>query len=56
MIMLQTKGSSFGTGFGGDGGSMQTTRRGFERTLFTSTIGLGVFFVVLSIISSFVLS
>ncbi|MBA2290335.1 MAG: preprotein translocase subunit SecG [Chloroflexia bacterium] len=56
MIMLQTKGSSFGTGFGGDGGSMHTTRRGFERTLFTSTIGLGVFFVVLSIISSFVLS
>lgn len=56
MIMLQTKGSSFGGGFGGDGGSMYTTRRGFERTLFTATIGIAVFFVLLSIVSSFVLS
>lgn len=56
MIMLQTKGSSFGTGFGGDGGSMQTTRRGFEKTLFNATIGVGVFFVILSILSSFLLS
>ncbi|HEV2127907.1 MAG TPA: preprotein translocase subunit SecG [Thermomicrobiales bacterium] len=55
MIMVQTKGSSFGTGFGG-GGSMYTTRRGFEKTLFTATIGVAVFFVLLSIINSFALS
>lgn len=56
MIMIQTKGSSFGTGFGGDGGSMQTTRRGFEKTLFSSTIGVGVFFVILAILNSFLIS
>lgn len=56
MIMLQTKGSSFGTGFGGDSGSMYTTRRGFEKTLFNATIGVAAFFVVLSIVSSFALS
>lgn len=55
MIMVQTKGSSFGTGFGG-GDSMYTTRRGFEKTLFQATIGVGVFFVLLAIISSFALS
>lgn len=56
MIMIQTKGSSFGSGFGGDAGSMYTTRRGFEKTLFTATVGVAVLFVVLSIVSSFVLS
>jgi preprotein translocase subunit SecG len=56
MIMIQTKGSSFGTGFGGDGGSMYTTRRGFERTLFNATIGVAIFFVFLAIVSSFALS
>lgn len=56
MIMIQTKGSSFGSGFGGDGGSMYTTRRGFEKILFNATIGVAVFFVVLAIVSSFVLS
>ena len=56
MIMIQTKGSSFGSGFGGDGGSMYTTRRGFEKTLFNATIGVAVFFVVLSILNSFILS
>jgi preprotein translocase subunit SecG len=56
MIMIQTKGSSFGSGLGGDGGSMHTTRRGFERTLFNATIGVAIFFVFLSIVSSFALS
>ena len=56
MIMIQTKGSSFGTGFGGDGGSMYTTRRGFEKTLFNATIGVAIVFVVLAIISSITLS
>ncbi len=56
MIMIQTKGSSFGSGFGGDGGSMYTTRRGFERTLFNATIGVAIVFVLLAIVSSFALS
>jgi len=55
MIMIQTKGSSFGTGFGG-GGSMYTSRRGFEKTLFNATIGVAAFFVLIAIVSSFALS
>jgi len=56
MIMIQTKGSSFGSGFGGDGGSMYTTRRGFEKTLFNATIVVAGIFLLLAIVSSFVLS
>jgi preprotein translocase subunit SecG len=56
MIMIQTKGSSFANGFGGDGGSMYTTRRGFEKTLFNATIGVAATFLFLAILSSFVLS
>jgi preprotein translocase subunit SecG len=56
MIMIQTRGSSFGSGFGGDGGSMYTTRRGFEKTLFDATIVVAGIFLLLAIVSSFVLS
>jgi preprotein translocase subunit SecG len=56
VILLQTKGSSFSGAFGGDTGSIQKTRRGFEKTLFDFTIGTAVVFVVLAIISSFALS
>ena len=55
VILLQTKGSSFSGAFGGDTGSIQKTRRGFEKTLFDFTIGTSVVFVILSIISSFAL-
>jgi len=56
VILMQTKGSSFSGAFGGDTGSIQKTRRGFEKTLFDFTIGTAVVFVILSIISSFALS
>ncbi|MEJ7837554.1 MAG: preprotein translocase subunit SecG [Thermomicrobiales bacterium] len=56
VILLQTKGSSFSGAFGGDTGSIQKTRRGFEKTLFDFTIGTTVVFLVLAIISSFALS
>jgi preprotein translocase subunit SecG len=55
VILLQTKGSSFSGAFGGDTGSIQKTRRGFEKTLFDFTIGTSVVFIILSIISSFAL-
>ncbi len=55
VILMQTKGSSFSGAFGGDTGSIQKTRRGFEKTLFDFTIGTSVVFVILSIISSFAL-
>lgn len=56
IVLLQTKGSSFSGAFGGGGESIQRTRRGFEKTLFNFTVGIAVFFVVVAIISSFVLS
>lgn len=55
VILLQTKGSSFSGAFGGDTSSIYRTRRGVEKTLFEFTIGIGVLFVVLAIISSIVL-
>lgn len=56
VILLQTKGSSFSGAFGGDTGSIQKTRRGFEKTLFDFTIGTAIVFLILAIISSFALS
>lgn len=56
VILLQTKGSAFGGSFGGDTGSIQKTRRGFEKTLFDFTIGTAVVFLIFTIISSFALS
>ena len=55
VILLQTKGSSFSGAFGGDTSSIYKTRRGLEKTLFEFTIGIGVFFVVLAILSSILL-
>ncbi len=55
IILLQTKGSSFSGAFGGGSDSIQRTRRGFEKTLFQFTIGVAVVFVILSILSSFII-
>jgi preprotein translocase subunit SecG len=55
VILLQTKGSSFSGAFGGDTSSIYRTRRGVEKTLFQFTIGIGVLFVVLALISSIAL-
>ena len=52
VVLLQTKGSSFSGAFGGDTSSIYRTRRGIEKTLFQFTIGVGVFFVILAILSS----
>jgi len=56
ILLLQTKGSSFSGAFGGGGESIQRTRRGFEKTLFEFTVGIGVLFVVVAVVSSFALS
>ncbi|HEV2065847.1 MAG TPA: preprotein translocase subunit SecG [Thermomicrobiales bacterium] len=55
IILLQTKGSSFSGAFGGGSDSIQRTRRGFEKTLFQFTIGTAIVFVILSIMSSFII-
>ena len=56
VILLQTKGSSFSGAFGGDSGSIYRTRRGVEKTLFQFTIGVAVVFLIMAIISSWVLT
>ena len=50
LVLLQIKGGGLGNIFGGDGG-IYRTRRGVEKTLFQGTIGLAVFFFIISIIA-----
>jgi preprotein translocase subunit SecG len=52
VVLLQTKGSSFSGAFGGDTSSIYRTRRGIEKTLFQFTIGIGILFVLLAVVSS----
>lgn len=47
-ILLQQKGSGMGAAFGG-AGSVYTTRRGLDRTLFQATIVLSVVFFATAI-------
>ena len=42
-VLLQQKGAGMGAAFGGSG-SVYTTRRGLDRTLFQATIVLSVLF------------
>ena len=50
LVLLQVKGSGLGNIFGGDGG-VYRTRRGVEKTLFQATVGLVIFFFVVSLIA-----
>ncbi len=51
LIMLEVRGSSLG-GFLSSGDSpVYRTRRGFEKTLFNTTIGVTILFFVVSIVS-----
>jgi preprotein translocase subunit SecG len=50
VILMQTRGSGFSATFTSDS-SIYRTRRGVERTLFNFTIGLAVFFVLISLAS-----
>ncbi|MBI1879971.1 MAG: preprotein translocase subunit SecG [Chloroflexi bacterium] len=50
LCLLQTKGAGLGGIFGGDGG-VYRTRRGIEKTLYQATIGLALFFFVMSLLS-----
>ncbi len=55
LVLLQAKGAGLGGIFGGDGG-IYRTRRGVEKTLYQSTIGLSLFFFFISLISVVVAS
>lgn len=51
LIMLQTKGSSLGSVFGGSDTSIHKTRRGLEKTVFNATIGLSIVFFLLALLN-----
>jgi protein translocase SecG subunit len=52
-ILLQSRGTGLGAGFGGEGGSYYS-KRGFEKFLLWSAVFLTVLFIVLSGINVFV--
>lgn len=56
IILMQSKGSGFSGAFGGDSSSIYKTRRGVEKTLYQFTIGISAIFVILALISSFLIS
>lgn len=45
-VILQQTGAGVGGAFGGSDGSINYTRRGFERVLFRATIILGILFAL----------
>jgi preprotein translocase subunit SecG len=51
VLVLQAKGSGFGSALGGQTTSVFRTRRGVERTLFNATIVLVTIFIAISLIS-----
>jgi preprotein translocase subunit SecG len=51
VVLLQAKGSGFGSALGGSSSSVYRTRRGVEKTLFQATIVLIVVFVAISALS-----
>ena len=50
-IILQSKGVGLGQLMGGDSGGVFTARRGIEKTLFYVTIGLGIIFIILTLVT-----
>ena len=50
-ILLQSKGAGLGGLFGGEAGSVYSTRRGAEKYLFNATIGLAVAFFLFTILT-----
>lgn len=53
LVLLQTRGEGFSATFSADS-SIFRTRRGVEKTLFQLTIGVGVLFVLVSIVAVWV--
>lgn len=51
LVILQSKGSSLGSVFGGSDSSIYKTRRGLEKTVFNVTIGLSVVFFLLALLN-----
>lgn len=49
LILLQQRGGSLGSAFGGEGGEFYVSRRGAEKKIFWATIVLGVIFIALTL-------
>jgi len=52
-VLLQRRGSSMGSVFGGGSGGFYSTRRGIEKNLFIATIIFGILFIVLALLNLF---
>lgn len=50
-VIIQNKGVGLGGLTGGDMGGVVSKRRGIEKTLYYITIGLGVVFILLSLLA-----
>jgi preprotein translocase subunit SecG len=48
-ILLQQRGAALGSGFGGEGGTFYSTRRGIEKWIYWITIVSAVLFLALAI-------
>ena len=51
LVLLQAKDAGLSNMFGGAEMGVYKTRRGVEKTLFNSTIGLGIAFLVLALVT-----
>ncbi len=51
LVLLQAKDAGLSSMFGGSDMGVYRTKRGVERTMFNATIGLGIFFLVLSLVT-----
>ena len=53
-VLLQQRGTGLGDTFGGGGGGVYRSRRGFEKTLHYFTVVVSILFVTAAIVSLFV--
>jgi preprotein translocase subunit SecG len=51
LVLLQAKDAGLGNVFGGGDMGVARTRRGVEKTLFNATIGIGIAFLLLCVIT-----
>ncbi len=54
LILVQEKGSGLGEAIGGTGASYQTTKRGAEKVLASTTVVFLIVFIALSITLNFI--
>ena len=51
LILLQQRGSSLGSVFGGGTGEFYSARRGMEKKILWATVVFGIFFVTLALLN-----